>query len=108
MANYKRRKCRYLGSNWHRSTTTWRARLGLKPILVHRDDFTDEEWRAIDWGDKDRGKKYNWGYPHAWDIRQHTRPRRAGEKRLEKKLLHGADSENLNWPLEKKPHKYYW
>jgi hypothetical protein len=63
---------------------------------------------SIDWGDRSRGLKYNRGYPRWHDILFHTRPRRAGEKCLERKVLCGADPENLNWPLEKKPHRFYW
>ena len=111
MANYKRGKCRYQGKTAHYSETSRRAQLGLKPVALPK------RWWAglvfldriqIDWGDRSRGLKHNRGYPRWHDIVFHTRPRRGAEKRLETKILRGADPESLNWPLEKKPHKYYW
>jgi hypothetical protein len=47
--------------------------------------------------------------PAAWDIVMHTRPRRAAEKRLEKRILADAiDPDDTAWPLSKKPHTYFW
>jgi hypothetical protein len=110
MAHFKRGKCRYLGKYNNGSQTSLRARRGLKPIRIS-SDWWRKPWieREIDWGDQFRGLKYNQGYPHKWDIQCHSRPRRAQEKQMAKRLLKGAiDSEEANWPLSKKPHIYYW
>lgn len=48
----------------------------------------------------------NW--PAAWDILYHRRPHRRATKRLEIAVMHGADPDNLAWPVAKKPHVYYW
>lgn len=108
MANYKRGKCRYQGRKMRAATakSTFRKKLGLKPIRVPRWPDRDpniDYWPSI-WGWIWTG---NW--PAAWDIIQHTRPRRAAEKRLENKIIRGViDVEDIAWPLEKKPHIYYW
>lgn len=106
MANFKRHRCRYRPKKRRRglSQTTFRAQHGLKPIIIPPDC----DLRTIDWGDKHGGRKYNWGYPHWHDIFFHTRPRRRQETRCCRMAMKSADLEGLVWPLEKKPHKYYW
>ena len=47
-------------------------------------------------------------WPASWDIIYHTRPRRRKTKAMEKKILQGFDFESTIWPVNKKPHKYYW
>lgn len=46
--------------------------------------------------------------PSGWNILHHSRPRR----RLNTKLAHGIktglDPEDIAWPAEKRPHRYYW
>lgn len=54
----------------------------------------------------------NWRWwkstPSSHNIVFHTRPRRRAERRMEKLVLKGVDPDNMNWPLDKKPHEYYW
>jgi hypothetical protein len=38
----------------------------------------------------------------------HTRPRRRRTKVCEIKVMKGFDPDAILWPLEKKPHIYYW
>lgn len=47
-------------------------------------------------------------WPAWWDIVFHTRPQRRKEKELEKKVLSGADPDEIVWPVDKKPHHYFW
>lgn len=48
-------------------------------------------------------------YPKWWDVVFHTRPRRRRESLMLRKVVIGAiDADNAVWPLEHKPHKYYW
>jgi hypothetical protein len=49
---------------------------------------------------------------HSWprwhDIIFHTRPRRRRTKACEIMVMKGYDLDAILWPLEKKPHTYYW
>jgi hypothetical protein len=48
-------------------------------------------------------------WPKWWDVVEHTRPRRREESARLNKVLRGVvDPDDLPWPLEKKPHQYYW
>jgi hypothetical protein len=113
MANYKRGKCRRNAMHAMRgSEASWRARVGMKPIRLPSvenwpDRYSsewDEFWR---FGNRD---VYHWTrrYPAWWDREFHTRPHRANTRRLEKKVMKGADPDEVVWPLAKKPHNYYW
>ncbi len=53
---------------------------------------------------------YDWlsNYPRWWDKVRHTGPARAHRRGLEHKILRGADPDNIAWPLNHKPHDYYW
>ena len=105
MANFKHRRCRYAGKHKQMTATSYRARMKLKPVRLP----VELDCSTVDWGDRHRGRKYNWGYPRWHDILFHNRPRRAAEKRQERRVLLGMeDLENNNWPLSKKPHQYYW
>jgi len=45
----------------------------------------------------------------AWHDRFfHTRPRRRKDSVCEIHVLRGCDVDDLVWPLNKKPHQYYW
>lgn len=47
--------------------------------------------------------------PSHWNNQYHTRPRRAKERDLLRKVLKDeVDAEDTVWPLAKKPHIYYW
>ena len=46
--------------------------------------------------------------PRWWRLVFMTRPKRREVKRLETKILKGEDAEELVWPVDKKPHLYYW
>ncbi len=106
MANFKRGKCRYQGSP-HTSSVTARKRLKLKPFKVPAG------WLAggsvqIDWGCRFNGRKYNQGYPRWHDILYHTRRNRACNRLTVTKVLQGIDPEGIAWPLDRKPHIYFW
>lgn len=47
-------------------------------------------------------------YPRWHDILFHSRPHRRRTKALERLLAKGVDPDAANWPLRRKPHKYYW
>lgn len=85
MAHYKRKRARIKGSG-HYSANGLQHRLG--------DRYDGREWLR------------NW--PRAHDILFHTRPGRRACRRLERKVLAGADADGVAWPLSKKPHVYYW
>lgn len=48
-------------------------------------------------------------WPRHHDITYHTRPRRRAEAAVAAAIVRkGVDPDAAIWPLEKKPHKYYW
>lgn len=120
MANYKRGKCRYLGRCRRATTTFYRKRHGLRPIILpswrNAPRYGSPEyfewrrrWEAMRdiWWPNAFNMMGNW--PRAWDILHHNRPRRAKEKMLARQVVKGVlDADNLSWPLSKKPHRYYW
>lgn len=78
MAHYKRGKCRYQGKGRSYSWRNWPS-----------------YWCST--------------YPRWHDILFHTRPRRMAEAEIERAILAGkVDPDDTAWPLEHKPHKYYW
>jgi hypothetical protein len=106
MANYKRGKCRHQSSP-HTSRTSNRKRAGLKPIKLPAGWHTLGV--VIEWGDQFKGRKYNLGYPRWHDILYHTRPRRARERHCERAVMHcPSHADEIIWPLENRPHIYYW
>ncbi len=113
MAHYKRGKCRYQGRLRQSSTSFYRKRLGLKPIIV--PDGPSPWWLWQIWWDQN--KRVFWpahasmmgNWPRGHDIVHHTRPRRAREKRMLEAVRRGRiDPEEATWPLSKKPHVYFW
>jgi hypothetical protein len=64
------------------------------------------------WKGKKRGDSgWFWLQHHSrwWDVCFHTRPsRRRARKVTHNVLLGKVDAEAANWPLNKKPHNYYW
>jgi len=48
------------------------------------------------------------GNPAWWDLVVHTRRQRAASKRLEHSVLRGSDPDTVVWPVNHKPHIYYW
>lgn len=46
--------------------------------------------------------------PSAWNIRYHTRPRRAQDRQEIQRIMHGKDPDDAIFALSKKPHHYYW
>jgi hypothetical protein len=46
--------------------------------------------------------------PARWNIEFHNRPRRRRNRLTCHAVVQGADVDELLWPLEKKPHHYYW
>jgi len=104
MAHYKRGKARTSCPRAIRgSTNSWRAKAGLKPVRIEeaRELPFEERWHPyLDMINS---------YPAWWDRTFHTRPRRAKERAITRNILVGKlDPDNAAWPLEKKPHIYYW
>lgn len=107
MAHYKRGKCRYKGYGRRDTQTFWRARRGLKPVKI-----PDQLWR-IDWNEWKKlwPDEFSWtsSSPRWHDILYHNRPRRHRERIKCSQIVNGSlDADEVIWPLEKKPHHYYW
>lgn len=106
MAHYKRKKCRYHPNGRHHqgSQTTFRVRLGLKPVPKdwRRDGIPWQEiWPA--WL-----KQYS-AHPAHWDRTYHIRPHRMRTKRMERQILMGRiDPDDAAWPIPNRPYIYYW
>lgn len=47
-------------------------------------------------------------WPRYWDILYHTRPRRRRTREAVVAVMQGRDPDAILWPVEKKPHIYYW
>lgn len=55
------------------------------------------------------GNSVHWlNTPSWWNIVFHTRPRRHKTRMMEHEVVKGCDPDGLLWPVEKKPHSYYW
>lgn len=108
MANFRRRRPRTKTSP-RGSTTSFRAKHGMKPVRVSYDDYRPDNiqgWREA-WRPNHLCQMNRW--PAWWDRLFHTRPKRVATKRLERAILRGADPDDLAWPLNsRKPHIYYW
>ena len=56
-----------------------------------------------------KGHGWNWSTPSWWNNIFHTRPWRRKTRRCEWRVLHAPDAaDSLIWPLDKKPHLYFW
>lgn len=97
MAHHKRKRARTAACGHYSNNALWR-RLGDKS--EERGD------RALTKAEIYR-RYSRMGYPRWWDKVFHTRPRRAATRSAERAALL-TDAEGLIWPLDKKPHKYYW
>jgi len=84
MAHHKRKRSRVLAGQ------------GSSNDLKRRFKNSTQDW------------KWWQGTPSSHNILFHTRPQRREERRLEIEILKGADPDNIPWPLDKKPHSYYW
>lgn len=86
---------------------SWRAKHGMKPVRVHREDYDYANWRSV-WEPNYISMMSGW--PAWWDRVFHTRRKRAEIRRLEGKVMRGeVDPDNLSWPLgSRKPHQYFW
>jgi hypothetical protein len=52
---------------------------------------------------------WNWSTPSWWSSLFHTRPWRRKNRRCEWLVLHDPDAaDGLIWPLDRKPHLYFW
>lgn len=52
---------------------------------------------------------WNWSTPSWWNRLMHTRRRRVEARRVTVHLLRNPDAaDGLIWPLDKKPHWYFW
>jgi len=104
MAHYKRKKPRNTAPRAKRgSINSWRAKVGLKPVRIE-DAYElplEQRWHLY-------LCPMN-GYPAWWDRQFHTRPRRAKERIVVRRILNGTlDPDGAVFPLSKKPHLYYW
>jgi hypothetical protein len=59
-------------------------------------------------GKATRGGSFLKSYPRWHDIVFHRRPQRRRTKALERAILKGGDPDVTAWPLQRKPHVYYW
>lgn len=56
-----------------------------------------------------KARGWNWSEPSWWCNLLHTRPRRRATRHCEWRVLHNPDAaDGLIWPLDKKPHIYFW
>ncbi len=56
-----------------------------------------------------KARCWNWSTPSWWNSLFHTRPLRRKTRRCEWRALHDLDAaDGLIWPLDKKPHAYFW
>jgi hypothetical protein len=46
--------------------------------------------------------------PARWNIEHHNRPRRHRNRLICHDVVKGAEADEVLWPLEKKPHHYFW
>jgi hypothetical protein len=115
--NYKRKRCRLAARRSNPGNSYLRARLGMRPVNNHyprRDNCaTDAEYGAAVLAWRKAWDDYPWfwamsNYPAHWDRTYHTRPRRVKNRRACRAILAGADPDNMVYPLDKKPHIYYW
>lgn len=98
MANHKRKRAR-TAARGHYSRDALRRRLEGKSRDRGNRDLTEDEAYA---------RSYHSGYPRWWDKMFHTRPRRSAVRALEREALISDEVADLIWPLDKKPHQYYW
>lgn len=108
MAHYKRGRCRYLGKSRRNSQTFTRKRWGMKPISLPHDWWKLDIPTSVLWPTSG-GYWWSSSYPRSWDIMHHTRPRRARERAMAWKVINGrVDPEEAIWPMNHRPHVYYW
>lgn len=85
MAHYKRKRPRTFG---HKSYNKWKER------ELER-----------------QGIYYYWmgSWPRWWDIVFHRRPHRRKALQVTRRVFDGrVDADAAVWPLDRKPHQYYW
>ncbi|WP_293397626.1 hypothetical protein [Phenylobacterium sp. RIFCSPHIGHO2_01_FULL_69_31] len=46
--------------------------------------------------------------PSGWNTLHHSRPRRRRNTILAHAIKTGRDPDEIVWPTEKRPHRYYW
>lgn len=52
---------------------------------------------------------WNWSTPSRWNNAVHTRRRRVELRRVMSRLMRNPGAaDGLIWPLDKKPHLYFW
>lgn len=94
--NFRRKKPRSKTSK-RGSINSWRKSCGLV-VKPGKRPYGPGDWNSY------KSPRY----PKWWDILHHTRPHRAKSKAITKKVMMGADAEDVSWPLNHKPHSYYW
>jgi hypothetical protein len=97
--NFRRNKprLRTVKTGWSRNS--WRKRNGL---VVKQGVFPygPEDWNTY--------KSMMSSNPAWWDRMHHTRPWRAKSDRVTRMVMKGYDPDELAWPVNHKPHIYYW
>lgn len=84
MANHRRRRPR--AASYGRKRQSYKVR--------HTPEWNRYGWRR------------NW--PRWHDVVFHTRPRRRRTRACVVLVMQGTDPDLILWPIEKKPHVYYW
>lgn len=64
--------------------------------------------RGWDGEDARDGKHENMSTPSSWNREMHRQPTRRKNHEAARKLKNGEDPDDVSFPLDKKPHKYYW
>lgn len=112
IANFRRRRPRYLTGANHESTSYWRKHFGLKPVKITKRigvcNYVVEYQEYL----KYRADKPHNTYrksPSVWNRVYHNKPTRIRTRQIMKAVQIGsADPENICWPSHKKPTIYYW
>lgn len=56
-----------------------------------------------------QGHGWNWSTPSRWNNAVHTRRRRVELRRVMSRFMRNPGAaDGLIWPLDKKPHLYFW
>lgn len=77
-----------------------------KPRLRTRAGYSRGAWKRRYAGEDYGSWTSHW--PAWWDRQFHTRPRRRMTQQLLVQVSRGRDADEIAWPLDKKPHTYYW
>jgi len=103
MAHFKRGRCRRAPTK-RGSDAYLRKRLGLKPYNPKFADYGSRNWWRL-WPRWLHGRDRR--APAWFDRTFHNRPHRMRTRAVEKKVLRGADPDELLWPMPLRPYIYW-